>query len=237
MSCISPKHRGSASPRLQGPLWLAASLGCVCWSLSASASPPARPDSNPSAESRRSADSSAAQPASPLELKSVSLHDASGQPARLAGDGKTPAVYFFLGTECPVANGYIPLVKQLAAEFGKQGVAFLGVHADPTVDPTSARRHQQDFKLDFPVLLDPQQSLTQRLKARVMGEVVVVLDDRVYYQGRIDDKYSPKGKRREKPSTQELRAALDAGLQGRPAPQSIPAFGCPLPKPPADSSR
>jgi hypothetical protein len=38
------------------------------------------------------------------------------------------------------------------------------------------------------------------------------------YRGRIDDLWSDYGKRRQEPTTRDLRAALDAALAGRPTP-------------------
>ena len=36
----------------------------------------------------------------------------------------------FLGTECPLAKNYAPRLKELAAEFEKDGVAFVGIDAN-----------------------------------------------------------------------------------------------------------
>ena len=49
------------------------------------------------------------------------------------------------------------------------------------------------------------------------------------YRGRIDDRYSPDGKRRNEPRTRDLEDALDAVAAGRkPAVSETPVFGCPL---------
>jgi hypothetical protein len=51
------------------------------------------------------------------------------------------------------------------------------------------------------------------------------------YRGRIDDRYSIQGKRRDNPTTHELIDALEAVLAGKvPAVRESKAFGCPLPK-------
>ena len=54
----------------------------------------------------------------------------------------------------------------------------------------------------------------------------------VVYRGRIDDTYALDGKRRDRPSTRDLRDVLDAiSRRQDAAPIVRPAFGCPLPKP------
>ena len=52
------------------------------------------------------------------------------------------------------------------------------------------------------------------------------------YHGRIDDRYSLSGKRRDVPTRHDLEAALDAALAGKtPEVPETRAFGCLLPKP------
>ncbi len=59
---------------------------------------------------------------------------------------------------------------------------------------------------------------------------------KVLYRGRLDDRYSLDGKRRDEPREHDLQEALEAVLAGRePTVRETKAYGCPLPKPkPAD---
>lgn len=141
-------------------------------------------------------------------------------------------VFFLLGTECPVSNGYAPEMARIAAEYEARGVAFFGVHPDPDVTPGSASGHAAEYRLDFPILLDPTQELAEAAGASVTPEAIAIDDGgMVVYRGRIDDTYAPDGRRRDRPSTRDLRDALDALIAGKArAPVVRPAFGCPLPK-------
>jgi thiol-disulfide isomerase/thioredoxin len=142
-------------------------------------------------------------------------------------------VLLFVAPDCPISNGYAPEIARIASTYELKGVAFFAVHADPRVSAESARRHATEYGYDFPVLLDPQQTLARRVGATVTPEAAV-LDGagEVVYLGRIDDRYYSFGKRRENPTRQELRDALDAVLQGHPvAAASAPPIGCEIPPP------
>src|SRR5690348_8362559 len=43
--------------------------------------------------------------------------------------GRRGTVIVFTGIDCPIGNLYMPRLTELAARYGKQGVAFLGVNA------------------------------------------------------------------------------------------------------------
>jgi len=140
-------------------------------------------------------------------------------------------VVFILGTECPVANGYAPLMQRLADAYGSRGIKFYGLHPDPDVTAKLAADHATDYALKFPVLLDGQQQLASQMGVKVLGEVVVLLPTgQVVYRGRIDDRFSTSGKRRDAATSNELESALQAILAGKQPAAAPPAFGCPIPK-------
>src|SRR5262245_10657690 len=66
---------------------------------------------------------------------------------------------FFIAAECPISNRYAPEINRIVAAYSTQGIAFYGAHSDPDIVAAVARRHAQDFGFDFPVLLDPAQTL------------------------------------------------------------------------------
>jgi peroxiredoxin len=145
--------------------------------------------------------------------------------------GHKAVVLCYLGTECPVSNSYAPELARLAGAFAARGVRFYGVHPDPEVTAEEAARHAEEYRLPFPILLDPGQVVARQAGVRVVPEVVVLAPDgRVLYRGRVDDRYSREGKRRQEPRTRDLADALTAVLEGKPVPvPRTDAFGCPLP--------
>lgn len=146
--------------------------------------------------------------------------------------GCRAVVLIFLGTECPVSNGYAPTMSELADRYSKQGVILEGVYSEPTVTREEARQHGKEYTLGFPLLLDPEQVLARQAGITITPEAVVLgPDGKILYRGRIDNLYSPEGKRRLEATRRDLEAAITAVLAGeKPPTASTRAFGCPLPK-------
>jgi peroxiredoxin len=137
-------------------------------------------------------------------------------------------VYCVLGTECPVSNGQSAQMQRLADRYTPLGAAFVGIYAEPTVTADDARKHGVEYGLKFTRLLDPQHRLITQTGARTMPTFVVVRrDGTIAYRGRMDDRWSPEGKRRDEPRTHELVDAIDAVLADREPPVAeTRTFGC-----------
>ena len=141
-------------------------------------------------------------------------------------------VLIFLGSECPVSNGYSPAFRQLAEKYAERGVTVIGVHCDQTLSAEAAAAHAKEYGLPFATLLDAGQVLARACGVHITPEAVVAsAGGEVVYRGRIDNKYSLDGKRRDEANVFDLVAALDATLAGMsPAVRETKAFGCPLPR-------
>lgn len=167
----------------------------------------------------------------PGKVDGYSLLDTAGIPrsAKDWSDHKG-VVYCFLGVECPVSNGYAPQMQRLAEKLAPQGVALVGVYSELDVTRPKAAAHGEEYRLKFPCLLDAHQSLARQAGIRrVLTTIVVDPEGNIIYRGRIDDRWSPEGKRRDVPRTHELEDAVEALLAGKaPAARETPAFGCPL---------
>lgn len=161
------------------------------------------------------------------------LNDVAGKLHTAAdwGDAKA-VVYCFLGTECPVSNGYAPAMQRLADKYAPLGVPLVGVYVEPTVSAEEAKAHGEEYGLKFPRLLDPEQQLVAAAGVERMPTMIVVRPDGgIVYRGRIDDRWSPEGKRRDVPRTRELEDAIEATLAGKAPPTAeTPTFGCPVPR-------
>lgn len=172
------------------------------------------------------------------QIPPFKLRDVDGRDATLDDwSNKKAVILFFVGAECPVSNGYSPLMQRLADKYAPNGVACWAVHCDPTIDAESAAAHSQEYALKFRVVLDPAQTLAEPAGVRVTPEAVVVSPaGKVLYRGRIDDRYSSDGRRRDVPRVNDLEDALEAVLAGgEPKVSQTVSFGCPLPKPKAGS--
>jgi hypothetical protein len=135
-------------------------------------------------------------------------------------------VRFFVGTECPVSNFYAAEMRRLAEIWGPRGVAFQAVYPEPGIGAADALRHADRYGLPFPVVMDVERVIAA--ECGVTRVPTAVIDGA--YRGRIDDRFSPDGRRRDEPRTHDLEDALSALAEGRaPAVRETPVFGCPLP--------
>lgn len=157
--------------------------------------------------------------------------DLEGRPVDALPAAGSHACWIFVAPDCPIANGFAPEIRRIAADFAPRGVRFALVYADPAFAAEDVRRHVTDFGYELPAWLDPEGRLVRHAGATVTPEAAVVAPDgEVLYRGRIDDRYADFGKLRAAPTTRDLRAALAAVLAGRqPDPRVTEAIGCFLP--------
>jgi peroxiredoxin len=131
-------------------------------------------------------------------------------------------VVLFLSTICPYSNYDNDLIRDMAAEFGKKGVLFVGVNSGPLESAEEARAHALQHGHRFDIIKDPENRIADLLDARRTPEVFL-LDSRgiLRYHGRVASKIS----------SPDLKSAIEAFLDGRPIrPAETKAFGCAIPR-------
>jgi peroxiredoxin/mono/diheme cytochrome c family protein len=167
------------------------------------------------------------------KIADFTLKDARGKPVSLSDfKGKEAVVVVFLSFECPVSNGYSPVLAEMAKAYGKKKVAFLGVVSGADVGDAEVAKHAEEFRLGFPVVRDEKFRVAELLKAKVTPEAFVLDHNRVLrYRGRIDDAYRARLKKNRAVTTHDLKDALDELLAGKavktPATEAV---GCPIRK-------
>lgn len=169
-------------------------------------------------------------PAIGTVVPNFSLKDIHRRPRSLeAIKGRKAFVVAFIDAECPVANLYVPTLIALHQEYSARGVQFLAINSSAQDSFTTVSAHAQERGVPFPVLKDFDQSVADSFGAKRTPEVFVLDAGRaIQYHGRIDDQYGVSG-RRDKPSRNDLRAALDELLAGKPV--QVPeteVSGCPI---------
>jgi peroxiredoxin/mono/diheme cytochrome c family protein len=145
------------------------------------------------------------------------LADAAGQTQALADFRDQKAVVLvFLGTECPVANLYVPDLVAMQEKYRDQGVRFIAINANPTDTAEEIAKHAEEYGLKLPVWIDAGGRVARTLGVTRTPEVLL-LDDRaaVRYRGRIDDRYGVDYKRNEA-TRHDLAEAIDEHLAGKP---------------------
>jgi peroxiredoxin len=131
--------------------------------------------------------------------------------------GARAILLFFVTTDCPVANSYVPEMNRIHDAYAGRGVRVYAVQADTTVADSAAAAYARDYRYGFPLLLDPHQLLVQLSGATITPQAAVLAPDgRVLYLGRIDNRVVDFGKQRSQATEADLREALDQVLAGKP---------------------
>ncbi|MDQ3557042.1 MAG: thioredoxin family protein [Gemmatimonadota bacterium] len=165
-------------------------------------------------------------PAPPFRLPdteggTVSLEDARGAPALLV---------MFICNHCPFVQHVRDELAALGRDYAPRGVAIVAISSNdaeayPQDGPEAMRREREEARYDFPYLYDESQEVARAYRAACTPDFFLFYADlRLAYRGQLDD--SRPGNRI--PVTgRDLRAALDATLEGKPVPgEQKPSLGC-----------
>lgn len=145
-----------------------------------------------------------------------------------ARDAKA-VVIVFTSTACPVCNGYVPRLAEIAKKHTNDKVTWVGVASHPSDDADTVAKYIRSAEFPFPLLKDDGTALADKLQVDRVPTVLVLDAGRtVRYSGRIDDQLSP-GVHKSKATTAELADALAAVVKGEDV--KVPhtaAAGCKL---------
>jgi hypothetical protein len=161
------------------------------------------------------------------------LVDLDGRELGPAGDAGVKAIaLLFVLSDCPISNAYIPELNRLHQAFSTSGIPLILVHVDEATTPDEARQHAREYKIELPVVLDPDHAWVRKAGASTAPEAAVFSrTGELLYRGRIDNQYAGLGKRRAVVTSHDLRDALNAVLTGQPIGQPrTEAIGCPIPE-------
>jgi hypothetical protein len=140
-------------------------------------------------------------------------------------------VLIFVNTDCPIANRYAPTIQKLYERYRSKPVGFWLIFADGSKSPEEIQEHLAAYEQQAPALRDPDHHLVAYCRATKTPQAVVFAPRRkLVYRGRIDDMFTDFGKRRDQPTSHDLRDAIDAVLEGRAVdPAESPVIGCDIP--------
>jgi len=165
------------------------------------------------------------------EAPAFTLPDAEGNLVSLSDfDEARALVVVFLCNHCPFVKHVIDGFVKLVQAYQPRGVAFLGINANDVTEfpedrPEKMVQFARDKGLTFPYLYDERQDVAKRYHAACTPDFFVFDGNRrLAYRGQMDD--SRPGN--QQPVTgADLRAALDAVLEGEPVPEEQkPSMGC-----------
>ena len=144
--------------------------------------------------------------------------------------GEKGTVVMFLCNHCPYVIYVNPEINRIVADYKGQGIGFVGISSNDVVNypqdgPVEMTRHAAETGYDFPYLYDESQDVAKAYDAACTPDFYLFdADLTLVYRGRIDD--SRPGN--DTPlSGADLRAALDAVIQGQPISDiQYPSGGC-----------
>lgn len=139
-----------------------------------------------------------------------------------------PVVVLFMSNSCPGVKAYDVRLRALHEAYGARGVSVIGVNSIdedlyPAEDLASMTKAVKQRRLPFAYVKDADQQLARAFGALCTPHVFLLdADRRLRYRGRIDDAMLER-----KVTKHFLRDAIEAVLQGRPAPVPETApLGC-----------
>jgi len=165
------------------------------------------------------------------EAPDFTLPDAEGNLVSLSDfDEARALIVVFMCNHCPFVKHVINDFVKFVQECESRGVAAVGINANdvnefPEDRPEKMVQFARDRGITFPYLYDETQDVAKRYQAACTPDFFVFDENRrLVYRGQMDD--SRPGS--DVPATgADLRAALDAVLEGRPVPEEQrPSMGC-----------
>jgi len=124
-------------------------------------------------------------------VQNFKLKDVNGTPQFLIGDRPACTVVVFVGWECPIVRQYIPTLKRLNETFQSEGVRLVAVSSNQHDSLSELQHFARTFEIDFPILKDVGNKVADQFAAQRTPEAFVLnSENKVVYQGRIDDQYT-----------------------------------------------
>lgn len=144
--------------------------------------------------------------------------------------GKKGTLLMFICNHCPFVKHVNPEIVRIGREYGSRGIGCIAISSNdvanyPEDAPHLMKKTAAEQGYPFPYLYDPTQEVARSYEAACTPDFFLFDEDlRLVYRGQLDD--SRPGN--ELPLTgKDLRAALDAVLDGLPVPaDQKPSIGC-----------
>lgn len=156
-----------------------------------------------------------------VDDRTVSARDAMGSRGLLV---------MFICNHCPYVRHVLPELGRIAADYQPRGIGVVAINSNdvtayPQDGPPEMKALAQREGWTFPFLFDETQEVARAFQAACTPDFYLFdADGKLVYRGQLDDS---------RPNSlvpvtgKDLRAAMDALLEGRPIPgDQKPSLGC-----------
>ncbi len=145
-------------------------------------------------------------------------------------DGKRGLLVIFISRHCPYVQHVREELARLGRDYAESGLGIVAISSNDIVDypddsPPNLDRMRRELGFEFPVCYDETQEVAKAYRAACTPDFFLFNGERrLVYRGQLDDSRPGNGK----PVTgHDLRAAIDAVLQGRPVDDhQVASIGC-----------
>ncbi len=144
--------------------------------------------------------------------------------------GTKGTLVYFICNHCPYVLHVIDELVNVANDYEEKGVLAVAISSNDVENyPVDSPDNMEAFALNnlfnFPYLYDESQEVARAYDAACTPDLYLFDgDNKLYYRGRLDEARPRSGKQ---VTGEDLRAAIDALLKGKPAPEEqIPSAGC-----------
>ncbi|BFM16731.1 thioredoxin family protein [Maricurvus nonylphenolicus] len=162
-------------------------------------------------------------------LVGLSAVDMAGNPHQFADAiGNKHSVYVIMASDCPISRRMTPRLKELADIASQHDIDFYGVFSDDWSTRDSILNYQREYDVDFPLLLDSQTAIADKLRSGVKPEAFVFnKQGELVYRGRIDNRFASIGRLRNTFDQHDLLNAILAVKEGAlPEVEKTEPVGC-----------
>ena len=136
-------------------------------------------------------------------------------------------VLVFLNPECPLCQSYTREIKQLQKMYNDQ-IDFYGVLPGSSYSQQEMDSFLNVYELPLEIIYDQNYNLVNDLKASITPEVYLIDENnKVQYQGLIDNWLGELGRKRQFVSQYYLKDAIDSFINGEEISiKKTKAIGC-----------
>ncbi len=136
------------------------------------------------------------------------------------------SVLILLSPECPISQQITGTLNEVYSRYGNSS-AFRGIVPGKLYTPKEVAAFVRKYELKFPVVIDSNYSMTEKLNGTITPEVFVLRNDTLLYSGAVDNSYRAPGKKNARTTRTYLREALDSVVNNKlPSTSRTTPIGC-----------
>lgn len=150
------------------------------------------------------------------EVRNIYLESLEGKKVNIRKSDAPLYLFVFISPECPLCKNYSTVLNRLSQQFENK-LKVYGLVPGMAYSKKELKDFTEEYRIDFPLLIDGKKEFSRYIQAAVTPEVVLVDNTgKIIYRGAIDDWVQELGKKKLKPEENYLENAINQYLDGAP---------------------